>query len=323
MQLSIIIPVYNVEKYIGRCLESLVTQLVEGCEVIIINDGSKDSSGDILDSYAEKYSQIQVFHIPNGGVSNARNLALEKACGEFVWFIDSDDYVEETAVQRVLGAIEKYQTADLFIYDAIVVNEKNERTKDLTCNVACGKPLESTSNRELILANTSLWNRIYRRDVITKEGLMFETNITIAEDLLFNYQYLLACRNIYYLNETVYFYVERKNSAMSGAGKNRDVQKVFEILLEYYKEKGVYQTFQEEIEYLVIYHYFLVTSVRILRCGLGREECSKVQDWFQQQNIRVSFKNSYVGNMKKSHKLLIVLLKLRCYKLISMMFKRF
>ena len=323
MKISIIVPVYNVEKYIEKCLLSIAKQSYQDFEIIVVDDGSTDRSGEICDQLEKIYNNIMVIHSQNGGVSNARNIGLSRACGEYVWFVDSDDFVSPDAVETIVRHVEMHSTLDLLIFDAITVDEEGKQIQKIQCDLPCGKAMDLNSQRSLVFANTSLWNRIYRMDIIRNKQLTFETNITIAEDLLFNYKYLLECHNIYYEKDALYFYLQRKQSAMSGGGKNRDVQKVFEHLILYYKNKDVFSAYKREIEYLAIYHYYLVTSIRMLRCGIGREECMKISKWFSEQGIKVTFSNPYVRKMAPKHIFLIVLLKLKWYKMISVLFAKF
>ena len=323
MKFSIVIPVYNVEKYIEKCLLSIVEQTYSDYEIIVVDDGSKDKSGQICDEFAKQYDNIKVIHIPNGGVSNARNIGLQNASGEYVWFIDSDDYIAADALSVIDSHVRKHQKLDMLIFDAVVVDENGNESGKITCDLPCDQSLQFKRHKQFVYANTSLWNRIYRMDMIHKKQLRFATNITIAEDLLFNYEYLPECQDVYYEKDALYYYIQRKNSAMPGAGKNRDVQKVFERLILYYKEKELYDTYKDEVEYLAIYHYFIVTSVRMVRCGVPKKECLSVQKWFEDNGIRVSLQNAYVRKMAKRHILVFVLLKLRAYGFITMLFSKF
>ena len=322
MKFSIIIPVYNVEKYISRCIRSILEQQYYDYEIILVDDGSKDNSGVICDKFADENEQITVVHVPNGGVSAARNLALKKASGEYVWFIDSDDYIEPGSLECLAAKIEKNNKPDLLIFDAFVTDEDGNKTGEIRSNLPVDVSMKFDTSKQLVFVNTSLWNRLFRRELIETNHLSFEPQITIAEDLLFNYKYLLACQNIYYMNEAFYYYIQRKNSAMSGAGKNKDVQKVFERLFAYYKEKDKYESFKMELEYLVIYHYFLVTSVRMIRCGAKKEECLTVPKWFQEQAISLSFKNIYVRKLPLKNRLVFVLIKMKLYGVVSLLFSK-
>lgn len=319
MKFSIVIPVYNVEKYIEKCLLSILEQDYTDYEIVIVNDGSKDQSGRICDEYAGEHKNVTVIHTPNGGVSKARNTALEKIQGEYVWFIDSDDYIKPGALKRLANYLDKYQGPDMLVFDATVVDEAGNVEGSVSCNLEPGKSVSFRENRELVFANTSLWNRIYKMQVIRDAHLQFQQGITIGEDLLFNYAYLLEAQEIYYERDAFYFYVQRKNSAMSGAGKNKHVQTVFETLIAYYKDQEQYEIYKEEIEYLAIYHYYVVTSVRLIRSGAPKEECLKILKWFQENKIQLSLGNPYVRHMKKKHILVFLLLKFRCYKAIELL----
>lgn len=119
---SVIVPVYNVEKYLPRCLDSLVNQTYENLEILLVDDGSADSSGEICDAYAAKDNRIRVFHIPNGGVSNARNLALDNMAGEYVTFVDSDDWLNDEWVKIAIDDM-CAKEADLFISNIVRVSD--------------------------------------------------------------------------------------------------------------------------------------------------------------------------------------------------------
>ena len=320
MKFSIIIPVYNVEKYIEKCLISILEQSYSDYEIIVVDDGSKDKSGVICDEFSQKYNQITVIHIPNGGVSNARNIGISKATGEYYWFIDSDDYIKPNSLEIIASHIKKCNEIDMLIFDANVTDEEGNHKGNITCGLPRGQKICFETCRDFVYANTSLWNRIFRADIIKNKKLQFEPGITIAEDLLFNYKYLLECQSVYYESEALYYYIQRKNSAMSGAGKNKDVRSVFESLIAYYKEKDKYLEYRNEIEYLAIYHYFIVTSVRMIRCGFEKSECLNILKWFKGTDIKLSLANPYVRKMAQKHILVFVLLKSRCYKIISMLF---
>lgn len=119
---SVIVPVYNVEKYLPRCLNSLVNQTYENLEILLVDDGSVDSSGEICDAYAAKDNRIRVFHIPNGGVSNARNMALDNMAGEYVTFVDSDDWLNDKWIKIAVDDV-CAKEADFFLSNIIRVSD--------------------------------------------------------------------------------------------------------------------------------------------------------------------------------------------------------
>ncbi|MBQ3559389.1 MAG: glycosyltransferase [Agathobacter sp.] len=322
MKLSIILPVYNVEKYIEKCISSIVEQMWREDELIIIDDGSTDASGRICDDYATRYNNVWVYHIENAGVSNARNVGIEYATGQYVWFVDSDDYISTNAVRVIKEALESEAETDMLLFDATVVNEEEETLSDIKVNHMDEGITEDNIISQMVFQNTSLWNRIYRMDIIKNVGLGFDKGISIAEDMVFNFKYLLECSRIKYRKECLYYYVIHENSAMSGAGKNKDVESALDVLFQYYTRKNKYEMYKEELEYIAVYHYFIVTSVRIIRNSTNFEECRRIKEWFEAKGLHISLKNVYVKRMNLKHKLVLVLLKMKMYRLVKFLFEK-
>lgn len=192
---SVIIPVYNAEHTLRRCLDSLVTQAADA-QIILVNDGSRDGSREICREYADAHPQICVLSKPNGGVSSARNAGLELARGQYVLFVDSDDYVSEDYFQ-VLEELDREGEYDLILYS-------NHRTDGRTTTT---RQLSDTASRDIDTVARLLsrayytktinqpWNKRYRLDLIRELGLRFHESISIGEDKLFNLEYALACNS--------------------------------------------------------------------------------------------------------------------------------
>lgn len=191
---SIIIPAYNAEKILSKCLDSILAQTYQSYEVILINDGSKDRTGEIADSYAAKDSRIKVIHKVNGGVSSARNEGLKNAAGEWVVFIDSDDWVEP----RFLESFFIGGTADLMVggYNTVGCHEVREASYD---NVFVE---DNRGLRELLKAHITdmtflcPWAKMFRNPILKESSMMFDTNMKIGEDTVFVWEYLNKCSSI-------------------------------------------------------------------------------------------------------------------------------
>lgn len=190
--ISIIIPVYNAEKYLCLCLDSVLTQTYTNWECLLVDDGSKDSSGIICDEYAKTDSRFKVYHKENGGVSSARNLGLKEAKGEYIIFLDSDDRMKPTLLQT---CISKIQDADLLIFsferfgcrtDKMILSEVQ-----LQCANECHDYLyelkEDCSTSEFFCFP---WNKLYKRDLLVDNRIQFPTDISLREDEIFSYRYL-------------------------------------------------------------------------------------------------------------------------------------
>lgn len=188
-KVSIIVPVYNTEKYLHRCIDSILSQTFIDFELLLIDDGSKDSSGAICDEYASKESRICVFHKENGGVSSARNVGLDNAKGKWITFVDSDDWVESLYLEHLMM---ENANADLVIAYATVIHANGNSEKEFY-------PAQTitTGNFSLLFEehamswHTSPWSKLYKTQLIQKYSLRFEENIHLGEDALFLYTYML------------------------------------------------------------------------------------------------------------------------------------
>lgn len=226
MKYSVIIPVYNVEKYIDRCLKSIISQNYDDLEIIVVDNGSTDSSGSICDTYANEHSNISVYHIENHGVGSARNFGLSKARGEFIYFVDSDDYL----VGNLFADFADKLVLDL---DLAVFSYYNSFEEDLTEKQRTEKSLPFKGNydkdgfikifKELFLSNMlyTVWNKIYRREFLLENNFSFE-QYELGEDTRFNLDVYREVNKIYLSQDSYYVYVTgRKGSAMSSYNPKR------------------------------------------------------------------------------------------------------
>ena len=214
-KISIIVPVYNVEKYLPRCIDSILRQTYTNFECILIDDGSPDRCGRICDEYAERDKRIVVIHQKNKGVSAARNAGLDVAKGEYVGFVDSDDYIEPDLYDRLMCAIGNTQVA------ICGVQVEDEEGNLLRCETLCNGVLDSSSRQIEALIKTSLlgyaWNKLYRRDVISQTR--FEA-INNREDAIFNLRVLDGISITSLCEFLGYHYVFRQISASNSQSAN-------------------------------------------------------------------------------------------------------
>ena len=213
---SIVIPVYNVKKYLSRCIDSIISQTYHNLEILLIDDGSTDGSAHICDEYASKDNRIRVVHKKNGGVSSARNTGLELAKGDYIGFVDSDDYIHPNMYQVLVNNIE-IENADIAIcgfYDEkspeIFVPYWNEKIK-LNIN--------ETEQLEYLLQNKyytcSCWDKLFKKDLLN--GLYLEQDITQYEDLLFVYEAMKKSQKAIFTSEAYYYYCTNQGSASTVA----------------------------------------------------------------------------------------------------------
>ena len=218
-KISIIVPVYNVEPYIKRCMESIISQTYTDFECILIDDGSTDNSSAICDEYAQKDGRFVAIHKQNGGVSSARNTGLDIAKGEYVIFTDPDDYIAE---DTLMVAMQQMQEGfDFVSWNYVTVNKSDEVLwnrgyENKLYDISSEKLWLDTVTKE-ILTNNIGWeivNKIFKKSRIEENNLRFDTNMKIGEDLYFLLRYLLFSKNIKTIDFDGYFYVIRENSAM-------------------------------------------------------------------------------------------------------------
>ena len=257
---SIIVPVYNAEKTIRRCSESILHQSCGDFELLVVDDGSPDSSGAICDAYAAGDARVRVFHKENGGVSAARNLALEQARGKYIQFLDSDDWITPDATLLLLRAAEEHE-ADLVISDFYrVVGERVSVKGD----IAEGSVLTQEEYAAHMMENPAdfyygvLWNKLYRRSIVERYRLRMDEEISWCEDFLFNLEYIRCARRFYALNVPIYYYVKTKGSLASQISISKTVRMKL-TMFEYYNR--LYKEIFDEEEYekhrLKVYRFLL------------------------------------------------------------------
>lgn len=209
---SIIVPVYNIEQYIERCIRSILSQTYNQIEVILIDDGSKDKSGDICDKYAQEDSRVRVFHKENGGVSSARNLGLKEAHGRYIGFVDGDDYISSEMYQKLIELIEKYD-ADISIVG--FANESSDGKFQRYCETEGEILLSQHEQMECLLKNKyfscSCCDKLFKKELVT--GLQLDETITNYEDLKFCFEAMGRSEKAVFISEPYYYYCSNNDSA--------------------------------------------------------------------------------------------------------------
>ena len=205
--ISVIVPVYNVESYLEKCIESIQNQSYKSLEIILVNDGSTDSSGDICDKYAACDKRIRVIHQKNGGISSARNTGLEVANGDYIAFVDSDDYIELKMYEDLLNILKEY---NLDIIECGSFKDKNGMITG-GCNDVQIEIYEKDDALRLAMHDgfTSVWNKLYKRDIVINirfpEGRKFE-------DSAISYLYVANANRVGHINRSYYYYRLNLNS---------------------------------------------------------------------------------------------------------------
>ena len=215
--ISIIIPVFNAEKYLRQCLDSILAQTYTNYEVVIINDGSTDKSGDIIDDYGKYDDKIHPYHRNNGGVSSARNFGISVASGEYICFIDADDIISNNYLDILYTAIQKgadssiagFKHIDVPQDKEIIVVPQKEEIKNLNDSILDFLDFEKPDWQRY------LWNRLFKMSVIKKNNIRFREDIYYKEDGVFLVDYLCKSNGLVsYSNQIIYYYRQNQNSAL-------------------------------------------------------------------------------------------------------------
>lgn len=255
VKVSIIVPVYNVSAYLEKCLTSLINQTLEDIEIIIINDGSTDDSQHIIDKYINMDKRIRSFTKENGGLGDARNYGLEMAKGEYIGFVDSDDYVDKTMFEKLYNKAIA-DNSDIVECDFYwCYTNKNVYDK---ANYYTSKDNIITNIRVMVC------NKIYKREIIIDNQITFPVGLKY-EDILFTYKILPYTNKISYIDEGLYYYVQRSDSLINNqTAKVRDIFTILDYVEDYYKEIGKFDDYQTIIEYIHIRYLLGSSYLRIL-----------------------------------------------------------
>lgn len=227
--ISVIIPVYNTEKYLARCIESVLNSACQDFELILVDDGSGDRSSEICSRYCERDGRIRLLRQEHRGVSAARNRGIEESNGEWVVFVDSDDFISNDFFSSI--SQEKYRVCDMLVFDYLRSKKKAGKTTDLRneknaeeieYNAADRKQMmESFLNGSQLIrdGNMNLLSpcaKAYKRSILDQYHIRFPSNLVIEEDRIFNLEYLLHIQSCIYIRKKVYFVEVRPESAMRG-----------------------------------------------------------------------------------------------------------
>lgn len=312
-QVSIIVPVYNVENYIERCLNSLVNQTFKDIEIITINDGSTDKSLELLNKYAKEDIRISVIDLGDEGVSYCRNLGIEKANGKYIMFVDSDDWIDSSMVEVMYKKAEENKL-DLVMCSYIrefkdhskekifnlpeEIIYKEDKVKNELLRKLVGPIKEELSNPEMLDALGTVWGKLYRADILKENKIKFVDlkKIGSAEDTLFNIFTFNYLKKVMFLNKSMYHYWRDNPKSVTSQynPKLKEQRKVFfKYISDFIKENNFEQVFEEALNNRIC------TSV----LGLGLIECSKnnkISRINKIKNIKIIINEEYIRNAYKN-----------------------
>lgn len=298
-KISVIVPVYNVEAYLERCVESILQQTYAYFELILINDGSTDFSGKICDHLASQYENIKVYHIENAGVSNARNTGIKLATGAWITFIDSDDFVTKDYLEILIGAVDDEEFVGFTI--APLHHIKNGIVTDLPPHSGRKEiwSTEETMKELLMTTRTSFFPvaKLFKRDLIADER--FNTDYHLAEDALFLTELLLKTRcSSVFIDKPIYYYDHREGSATTSVNQHVfDTIEVYKHIIA--KVSQVFPDLKPELKnrerwsYITVYDKIIFTSSEEYQ-----KEKAELRTWIVQHRREI-WKDAYFTTFRK------------------------
>lgn len=320
MKLSVVVPVYNVEKYLRECLDSAIVPGLEGYEIVCVNDGSTDSSPAILEEYREKYPElIRTVHTENQGLGAASNNGIDAARGEYIAFLDSDDYLSPGAIDEMIPACQNHE--DIIFFNFVEVNDSGNV---IGINKGCEREegiFTLDSYPQVLFDRPSRANKIFRKELFLKHGIRYPSRVWF-EDYRTNPKLYPYCRTMRYLDKNWYFYRQQPASITHGKDPSRNLEiiEAAEDLLCFYEEHDLFEKYHDELEFSVFYNVLLTSIDRV---NLIDPKSDIQVELFEYTKKRFSEyeKNRYVIGMSKKHKLLYFLIKNRRFQTLNIVLR--
>ncbi|MDR1522926.1 MAG: glycosyltransferase [Endomicrobium sp.] len=250
-KVSVIIPIYNVEKYIRQCLESVISQTLKDIEILCIDDCSTDTSIKIVESFLKKDNRIKILQLNNNKLPGiARNIGIQNSIGTYISFIDPDDYVKPDFLEVAYTKLEELQLNSVWFNIKIFDDTKKSFTKDNYFLKSDNGPLIVTS-KNINIFPINCWNKVYRLSTIKENNIIFSENI-LFEDLEFYYRFFTQSKEIYFINKHLYIYRLRPNSILSSKKNRNDIFKAIKNIYNYLNKKNIFEDYKESFIQLII-----------------------------------------------------------------------
>lgn len=309
-KLSVIVPVYNAGDNLRKCLESILIQKTEDVEILIINDGSTDNSGEIINEYASKYPQkLTCFEKENTGIADTRNFGISKANGKYIFFVDSDDYIETTLIKKLQTYME--QDIDIIKFKAEYVDQEGNTIMKINGPVFSAVEGQEAFNKLVFIDNLidALWVYIFKKDLFVQNNLFFKVG-TYHEDVGLIPLLLLIAKSVISLDLYGYFYVQTDNSITRNSDYTKTIKKFEDTLLHYDNMLQFINKFDikdKTKENIKIYY----TNAILLKLKTIKKEDRK--NYIKQIKQRKMIKNIKVKNVKQLVKRIILSININWY----------
>ena len=317
---SVIVPVYKVEEYLEKCVQSILAQTERDFELILVDDGSPDRCGALCDSLAQTDSRIRVIHQENQGLGGARNTGIREARGDWLLLVDSDDWIEPKILEKAMEAGLRGE-ADLVMFAFRTVDEQGRELGVFREDMPKERGITLQEHKEALLTAPCAWNKLYRRSFFQGTGLAYPPRVWY-EDLRTSSKLMAKAGRMVFLDEVGYNYLQRQGSIMKSANleRNQEILDAFDDLLPWFRKEGLFEAYRRELEYLAVFHVYLTAGVRVAladrKSPLLRELAAYVEERFPGWR-----QNPYLPKLGGKRRLLVSLLQKKWYWAVSLLFK--
>lgn len=322
MKLSIIIPVYNAREFLHNAVESVISDPGNDWELILVNDGSADGSGQLCDSYTLEDPRIRAIHQENRGPGGARNTGLENARGEYLFFVDSDDALVPGALDRIRCALEEFEP-EILTFDYLsddgeghLIPKKANFTPEHT-------PFFRLEEYPRFLNSMpATWARVWKRELYMKNGIRYPDRAFYGEDLQTSGKLFALAESIAYLPGSLYRYLDRPGSLMNTADpeRNRHMLTAVGDLLDWYESRGLRERYEQQLCEIAVEHLLMAATVRVAKAAPDAPLLTEIRQFMELRFPRWR-ENPCVGRMSLLRKLALYLIEHRHYRLLGWLFR--
>lgn len=311
MRFSVIVPVYNVEQFLPKCLDSALNQTFYDYEIVAVNDGSTDGSRRILSQYEQQSEKIRVIDQENKGLGGARNTGIEYASGDYLVFLDSDDYLPAYMLQEVDTYLQEYHL-DILAFDCNQVDTAGN-VLQLATVADISDEYTSLSQKQFLLMEPTACLKAYRRSLYTEHGVFFPERLWY-EDLATVFKLAPYANRIGYLKKPLYNYVQHEASITHNPDttRMREIVTAFDSTLQYYREQNLFADFHDELEWSCILHVLYYSAFRFLGHSYDRSDMEKMYQYCE--TVFPGWrKNKYLSHRKDTRYLMNLVIEHRYF----------
>lgn len=322
MRFSVVIPVYNVADYLCQCIDSVLANDYKDFEIVLVDDGATDGvCPGLCDRYEQQHpDQIRVIHQQNQGLGGARNTGLKAARGEYVFFVDSDDYISPESLRILSDAVDASH-ADIYSFQ-IVCTDGNGKDEPLQISQNYPEPFCLKQQPNFLLALPAAWARIWRRELLLDSGVWYPSRVWY-EDIRTSSKWFALADSIHVLPEHLYFYRNMRTGSImrsSDPRRNREILEAFDDILSWFDAQKLSQRYSDELCRLAVDHILLAATVRVARVDPKASLLGEFTGYMQ-EHFPAYRQNPYLSELSGQHKLLLKLIGAKQYRLIWLLFR--